>query len=141
MDLCGCKYSSHHIEGISQVLPTSTATSNPKKIFQRFLSTIQPSNSSSSEGEEVVDSNMALSEKHQNGVDKCNEFEKCSNGERNEQFAKELAVFESTKQKTNNVSKLHEALKSVPPTSVEAGPEKGQENDLHNLNHLNNNNK
>ena len=93
MDLCGCKCSCHHIEGISQVLPTSTATSNPKKIFQRFLSTIQPSNSSSSEGEEVADSNMNLSEKLQNIVDKCNKAEKCSNAKRNQRFAKQLAVF------------------------------------------------
>ena len=113
MDLCGYKYSSHHIEGISQVLPMSIATSNSKKIFQRFLSTVQPSNSSSSEGEEVVDSNMTLSEKLQNIVDKCNKAEKCSNAERNQRSTKELAVFESTKDKTNNISKLYEALKSV----------------------------
>ena len=88
MDLCGCKYSSHHIEGISQVLPKSTATSNSNKMFQRFLSTVQPSNSSSSEGEEVVDSNRTLSEKLQNIVDKCNKAEKCSNAERNQRFGK-----------------------------------------------------
>ena len=93
MDLCGCKYSSDHIEGISQVLSTSTATSNSKKIFQRFLSTIQPSNSSSSEGEEVADSNMNLSEELQNIVEKCNKAEKCSNAKRNQRFAKQLAVF------------------------------------------------
>ena len=34
IDLCGSKYSSHHIEGISQVLPKSTATLNLNKIFQ-----------------------------------------------------------------------------------------------------------
>ena len=113
MDLCGCKYSSHHIEGISQVLPKSTATSNSKKMFQRFLSAVHPSNSSSSEGEEVVDSNMTLSEKLQNIVDKYNKVEKCSNAERNQRSGKELAVFESTKEKTNNISKLYEALKSA----------------------------
>ena len=82
MDLCGCKCSFYHIEGISYVLPTSTATSNSKKIFQRFLSTVQPSNSSSSESEEVVESNKTLSEKLQNIMDKCNEAEKCNNTER-----------------------------------------------------------
>ena len=81
--------------------------------FQRLFSTVQPSNSSSSEGEEVVDSNMNLSEKLQNIVDKYNKAEKCSNAERNQRFAKELAVFESTKEKTNNISQLYEALKSV----------------------------
>ena len=60
MDLRGCKYSSHHIEGISQVLPKSTATSNSNKMFQQFLNTVQPSNTSSSVGEEVVDSNTTL---------------------------------------------------------------------------------
>ena len=65
MELCICKYSFYHIEGMSQVLPKSTAILNSKKIFQRFLSTVQPSNSSSSEGEEVVDSNRNLSEKLQ----------------------------------------------------------------------------
>ena len=55
MDLCGCKYSFHHIEGISDVLPKSTATSNSKKMFQLILTTVQPSNSSSSKGEKVVD--------------------------------------------------------------------------------------
>ena len=59
--MCGCKYSSHHIEGISQVLPKSTTISNSKKMFQRFFSAVQPSNSRSSEGEEVVDSNRTLS--------------------------------------------------------------------------------
>ena len=106
MDLCGCKYSYHYIEGISQVLPKSTATSNSNKMFQRFLSIVQPSISSSSEGEEVVDSNMTLSEKLQNIVDKCNKVENCSNAERNQRSGKELAVFESTKEKTNNISKL-----------------------------------
>ena len=75
MDLCACKYSSHHIEGISQVLPKSTATSNSTKMFQRFLITVQPSNSSSSEGEKVVDSNITLPEKLQNIVDICNKAE------------------------------------------------------------------
>ena len=56
---------------------------------------------------------MNLPEKLQNIVDKCNRAEKCSNAERNQRFAKELAVFESTKEKTNNISKLYEALKSV----------------------------
>ena len=37
MDLCGCEDSSHHIEGISQVLLKSTATLNSKKMFQRFF--------------------------------------------------------------------------------------------------------
>jgi len=94
MDLCGCKYSFHHIEGISQVLPMSIATSNSKTMFQRFLSAVHPSNSSSSEDEEVVDSNRTLSEKLENIIDKCNEAEKCSNVERNQCFRKELAVFE-----------------------------------------------
>ena len=64
MDFCGCKYSSHHIEGISHALFMSTAASNYKKMFQRLISTVQLSISSSSESEEVVDSNMTLSEKH-----------------------------------------------------------------------------
>ena len=93
MDLCGCKYSSHHIEGISHVLSTSTATLNKKYIFQRFLSTVQPSNSSSSEGEEVVDSNMTLSEKLQNIMNKYNEAAECSNTERNQHFAKKTSGF------------------------------------------------
>ena len=94
MDLCGSKYSFHHIEGISQALSKSTITSDSKKIFQRLFSTVQLSNSSSSEGEEVVNTNMTLSEKLQNIVDKCNEAEKCSNTEPNQHFVKELAVFE-----------------------------------------------
>ena len=92
MDLWGCKYSFHHIEGISQVLPMSIATSNSKKMFQRFLSAVKPS--SSSEGEEEVDSNRTLSEKLENIMDKCNEAEKCSNVQRNQCFIKEPAVFE-----------------------------------------------
>ena len=95
------------------MLPKSNATPNSKKMFQRLFSTVELSNSSSSEGEEVVDSNRTLSEKLQNIMDKCNEAEKCSNAERNQRFAKELAVFESTKEKTNNISKLYDALKSV----------------------------
>ena len=63
---------------------------------------------------------MTLSEKLQNIIDKCNEVAKCSNTERNKHFAEELEVFESTKERTNNISKLYEALKSVPPTSVQA---------------------
>ena len=31
MDLCGCKYSSHHIKGISHVLSKSTARFDKKK--------------------------------------------------------------------------------------------------------------
>ena len=65
-----------------KALPMSIATSNSKKMFQRFLSAVQPSNSSSSEGEKVLDSNRTLSEKLQNIMEKCNEAEKCSNTER-----------------------------------------------------------
>ena len=75
MDLCGCKYSSHHIEGISQVLPKSTATSNLKKMFQRLFIIVQPS--STSKVEEVVNSNSTLSEKLYKIMDKCNVTEKC----------------------------------------------------------------
>ena len=66
-------------------------------MFQRLFSTVQPSNSSSSESEEIVNPNMTLSEKFQNIIDKCNEAKKCSNTERNQHFAKELAVFELKK--------------------------------------------
>ena len=69
MDLCGCKYSSYHIEVISQVLPKSTATSISNKMFQLLFRAVQPSNSNSSEDEEVVDSNITLSEKLQNFMD------------------------------------------------------------------------
>ena len=93
MVLCGYKYSFHHIEGISQVLPMSIATSNWKKMFQQFLSAVQPSNSSSIEGEEVVDSNRTLSQKLQNIMDKCNEAEKYSNTEGNKHFSEELVIF------------------------------------------------
>ena len=82
-------------------------------MFQRLFSTVRPSNSSSSEGKEVVNPNMTLSEKLQSIMNKCNEDEKCSNAERNHRFAKELAVFESTKERTNNISMPYEALKSV----------------------------
>ena len=75
--------SSHHIESISQVLPTYTATLNSNKMFQRLFSTIQPSNSSSIEGEEVVNPNISLSAKLQNIMDKSNEAKKCSNTEWN----------------------------------------------------------
>ena len=92
MDLCGCKYNSHQIEGILQVLHKSTATSNYKEMFKRFLSTAQLSNSSSSEGEEAVDSNMNLSEKLQNIMDKFTAAKKCSNTERNQHLAKGLAI-------------------------------------------------
>ena len=95
MDLCDCKYSSHRIKGISQVFHKSTTpTSNSNKMFQHHYSTFQPSNSCYSKVEEVVDSNMALSEKLQNIMDKCNEAEKCSNTEPNQHFVKELAVLE-----------------------------------------------
>ena len=115
MVLCGYKYSSHHIEGISQVLPMSIATSNLKKMFQLLFSTVQLSNSSSNEGDETVDWNMTLSEKLQNIMEKCNEAEKFSNTEWNQYFANYLAVFESTKQRTNNISKLYEALNHQRP--------------------------
>ena len=48
----------------------------------------QQSNSSSSEDKDVVDPNMTLSEKLQNIIDKCNEAEKFSNTEQNQNFAK-----------------------------------------------------
>ena len=66
MDLCDSNYSSHYIEGILQVLLKSTVTSNSKKMFQRIFNKILLSNSSSSEGEEVVNLNMTLPEKLQN---------------------------------------------------------------------------
>ena len=125
MVLCGYKYSFHHIEGISQVLPMSIATSNSKKMFQQFLSAVNPSNSSSSESEEEVDSNITFSEKLQNIIDKCNETEKCSKTEWNQHFAKELSYFDWTKERTNNIFKFYEALKPVPPiTSVRVQAER-----------------
>ena len=63
---------------------------------------------------------MTLSEKLQTIMKKCNEDENLSNIDRSQHIVKELAVFESTKERTNNISKLYEAVKSVPPTSVEA---------------------
>ena len=65
-----------------------------------------------------MDSNRTLSEKLQNIMDKCNEAEKCSNAERNQRFGKKLAVFKSTKARTNNISKPYEAIKSPPSTSA-----------------------
>ena len=56
---------------------------------------------------------MTPSEKLQNIMDKRNKTEKCSNAERNQRFGKELTVFKSTKDKTNIISKLYEALKSL----------------------------
>ena len=82
-----------------------------------YSSTVEPS---SSEGEKVGNPNRTLSEKIQNIVDKFDEAEKNSNTERNQHFAKELAVFELTKVRINNLSKLHKALKSVPQKIVEA---------------------
>ena len=80
--------------GISQELNKSTANSYTKKLFQRLISIIvQPSNLSSNEGEIVIDSDTTLSEKLQKIMDKCNEAEKCSNTERSQHLAKELAVF------------------------------------------------
>ena len=102
------------------MFPKSAVTSNWKKMFQRLFSTVQPSTWNSSEGEKVVNPKMTLSEKLQNIVDKNNEAEKCSNTERSQYFAKEQTVFESTKERTNNISKLYEGLKLVSPTSVEA---------------------
>ena len=94
MDLYGCKYSYHCIEGISQVLPKSTATSYSKKMFHRPFSTVQPSNSSFSKGEEVADSNMTLSEQLQNIMDKYNEAEKGNNTELSQYIEKnKLVVF------------------------------------------------
>ena len=65
-----------------------------------------------------VDSNMTLSEKLHNIVDKCNEAEKCCNAEPT--FCKTTSCFESTKKRPNNISKLNEVLKLVSPTSIEA---------------------
>ena len=60
-----------------------------------------------------MDSNMTFSEKLQYIMGKCNEAEYCSNAKRNQRFAKELPVFELTKERTNNIFKPYEALKSV----------------------------
>ena len=38
----------------------------------------------------------------------------------NKHFALELAVFESARERTNNIFNLYEAQKSAPPKSVEA---------------------
>ena len=53
-------------------------------------------------------------------MDKCNDAKKWNDTERNQHFAKELTVFESTKERNNKISKLYEALRLVPPTSVKA---------------------
>ena len=72
----------------------STATSYTKELFQRLFSIIvQPSKSSSNEGENEMDSDTTLSEKLQNVMDKCYEAKKCNNAERTQYFAKELAGF------------------------------------------------
>ena len=61
---------------------------------------------------------MTLPEKLQYIMDKCNEAQKCSNTERNQHFARELAIFELKKERTDNIFKLHKALKIMPTTSV-----------------------
>ena len=113
----GKKYTSHQIEGTSKVIPKSTATSNAKKMFVQYNSAFK---FMLSESEEIVDINMTLSVKLQTIMKKCNEDENLSNIDRSQHIVKELAVFELTKERTNNISKLYEAVKSVPPTSVEA---------------------
>ena len=60
-------------------------------------------------------------------MDKCNEAEKCSNGERNQRFANELAVFESTKEKTNNISKLYECNEAEKRSNVERNQRSAKE--------------
>ena len=63
-------------------------------MFQQFFRTVQPSNSNSSVGEEVVNPYMNISEKLQNIMDKSKGAEKCSNTEGNKHFAEELVIFE-----------------------------------------------
>ena len=59
-----------------------------------------------------MDLNRTLSEKLQIIMDKCNEAEKRSNAGLNQRFGKELEVFESTEEKTNNISKLYSNAKN-----------------------------
>ena len=62
-------------------------------MFQWLFSTVQPWNLSSTEGEEVVDSDTTFLENLQNIMDKCNEAENDKITEQSQHFAKELVVF------------------------------------------------
>ena len=92
--------------------------SNPERLFS---TTVQPSKSSTSAGEEVMDSNMLFQRSFKTSWKKVTRLKSAAilNETNISQRAKELSVFESTKERTNNIAKLCEALKSVPPTSVE----------------------
>ena len=81
MDLCGCKYSFYHTRHFTGVTQVYCHFVYKEIVSRHFSIIVQPSNSTSNEGEKVMDSDTILSEKLQNIMDKYNEAKECSNTE------------------------------------------------------------
>ena len=85
-------------------------------------------NSSTSDSEDIQDSNLTLDEKLNLMLKESSEIQSATHDTDNnvnvsqirQQFSKELSLFELTKQRTSNITKVFEAVKTIPATSVEA---------------------
>ena len=80
---------------------------------------------SSASDKEIQDSNLTLDEKlnlmfQESSKSQSSSTQNVDDSQKIQQFSKELSLFELTEERTLNVTKLFEAVKTIPATSVEA---------------------
>lgn len=122
---CGKKYN-NHVEKNLPALPAKSSLIQPaKKMLSRLFDVAEDESSSSqSEPEDELllsTSNQSLAQKLEAAI-KTVQTDKVTPVKENkgQHLAKEFDVFESTGQRTTNITLLLDALKTVPPTSVES---------------------
>ena len=100
------------------------AANTAKKLYERmFSSGTQDSGeyqNAPSDPEEAVEPTGTLSDRLNKMIQEARELDDNSVDKHKTNFTKELSLFELNIGRTSNVSKVHEALKTVVPTSVEA---------------------
>lgn len=118
----GKKYQKHCTSFAALPSKASLALTG-KKMMARLFDQPQDSSSSTSQSEDeqsVPESSLTLSEKLQKALTSAEAENLPSKSSRSQHLSKELDIFEATGERTQNITLLLDALKTIPPTSIES---------------------
>ena len=121
---CGQKYNNHGEKNLPALPAKSTLVQHAKKILSRLFSVAEDDSSSQSEQEDELllsISQSSLAQKLEAAI-KVMESDRVTPMKENKDkhLAKEFDLFDATGQRTTNIDLLLDALKSIPPMSVES---------------------
>lgn len=116
------KYSTHHDAKLVPLVSKSAVISASKKLFSRLFSSPEdptlPDPDLEASNDEIESSELSLSEKLEQAIKR--NMEPSSSHSDRKHISKELEIFEITAERTKNIDLLNDAIRSVPPTSVES---------------------